>query len=162
MKRFLIFLLVVTVLSLAGCGEVKDAVSGINSAANTAAKATSADVHSIRASELSYKQETFTVNTLFKTILKDVFWEYKEKNGGSTLQIKATWKEPLFSSYKFDEALKQKLAEDGDVLIELTIKDHEIQQAKTKVKLVYKGETLVEESGQQVMDNFFEAYIKNK
>lgn len=160
MKRYIIAIF--TVLLLAGCNDLKNAVSNINSAAETAAKATSSDVHSVRATELTFQNETFTVNDLFKTVLKDVFWNYKEVDEVHTLQIKGTWKEPLFSDQAFDDTLKQKLAEDGKVYVVLTIEDGVIQQAKTTIKLVYQKETLVEKSGQQVMDELMQIYITTK
>lgn len=65
---------------LTGCSnrlsEIKDAVSGINSAAENAASAVSRDVHAVRAIAINYKDTSFTVNDLFKTILRDVRWDY--------------------------------------------------------------------------------------
>lgn len=78
-------LAIVTCLSvlLAGCGdrltEIKDAFSGINSAADAAASAVSQDVHAIRALTINYNDESFTINDLFKTILRDIRWEYDGK-----------------------------------------------------------------------------------
>lgn len=145
---------------LTACGDLKEAVSGIGSAANSAAKATGTDVHAIRAMELSYNGETVTVNDLFKTDLRDVFWKYKETQNGSTLVIKGTWQEPLFESYGFDTSLKNKLAEDGDVIVTLHVKDHAIIVDKTTVQLIYQKDELVNESGKEVLDYFLKTYAE--
>lgn len=159
--KHIIVTIFMCMLLLSGCGDLQQAVSGINNAAETAAKATSTDVHSIRATELTYENQHFTVNALFKTILKDVFWEYEETNGTHLLHIKGTWKEPLFTSYPFDDALKQKLAEDGDVIVTLTVKDNEIIKQSTTIQLLYNKEVLVDESGEQVFDNLLQTYASN-
>ena len=159
--KHIIVTLFMCMLLLSGCGDLQKAVSGINSAAETAAKATSTDVHSIRATKLTYNHQHFTVNDLFKTVLKDVFWEYEETNGTHILHIKGTWKEPLFTSYQFDDALKQKLSEDGDVFVTLTVKDNQIIEQNTTIQLVYNKEILVEESGKQVFDDLLKTYTSN-
>ena len=78
-------------LCLAGCsdtlGEIKDAASGINTAADEAATAISQDVHSIRAINITYNDETFTVNDLFKSILRDVQWDYERGEKTNALKV---------------------------------------------------------------------------
>ena len=66
---------------LSGCGgrfsEIKDAASGINSVKLIPqTSAVSRDVHAIRALDINYKDTSFTVNDLFKTILRDIRWDY--------------------------------------------------------------------------------------
>ncbi len=55
---------------LSGCGnrlsEIKDAASGINSAANSAASAVSRDVHAIRALDINYKIHRLRLMTYLK------------------------------------------------------------------------------------------------
>lgn len=82
---------------MTGCNrftEIKEAASDINEAAHSAASALSKDVHSVRATHLSYNEETFTLNDLFKSILRDTRWEYDAQAG--KLQVKGTCLEPLF------------------------------------------------------------------
>lgn len=159
LTKLFIFLLLTVLLT--GCGDLKNAISGIDSAAKTAAKATSTDVHAIRAITLTENGRSFTVEELFTGILKDVFWQYKETEEANTLQIKGTWKEPLFESYAFDDNLKQKLAEDGDIFVKLTIHNHKIVQESTSVQLVYNKKILVDESGIDAFEYLLKTYTEN-
>src|SRR5690606_13104442 len=115
------------ILVLSGCSEkvteLKEAVSGIDSAANKAAKAISLDAHSIRSSEINHADAKFTVNDLYKTILRDVFWEYEEKNEIHIFTVKGTWKEPLFEDYHFTENQLEKLKDEGKVVVQLELVD---------------------------------------
>lgn len=147
---------------LTGCGDLKEAVSGISSAADTAASATSTDVHAIRSIKLVSNGQNFTVNELFKGLLKDVKWQYEEVAGESLLHVKGTWKEPLFSSYSFDSELKDKLVEDGDVLVTLTVGNDAIISENSSIQLIYQNEILVEESGTQVLNYLLETYTSKK
>lgn len=126
---------------LSGCGdrisEIKDAASGINSAANSAASAVSRDVHAIRAIDINYQDTSFTVNDLFKTILRDIRWDYDpEKN---ELHVRGTWQPPLFSDQSWNKEMKEMLAEAGVVTVSCKIIDDKIDSSQTKVTLTYNG-----------------------
>lgn len=84
MRNFLTIcsLLFLSIL-LVGCsqtlGDLKNAAAGINSKANEAATSMSLDVHSVRAVEIQFENKTFTLNDLFKNILRDVQWHYEKR-----------------------------------------------------------------------------------
>jgi len=149
---------------LAGCGdrlsEIKDAASGINSAANSAASAVSRDVHAIRAIDINYKDTSFTVNDLFKTILRDVRWDYDaEKN---ELHVKGTWQAPLFSEQTWDNAMKKQLAEPGVVRVTCTLTDNMIDSASTNVTLVFNDETILEMTGEDALHHLYDTYLQKQ
>lgn len=81
---------------MTGCNrftESKEAASDINEA-----------VHSVRTTHLSYDEETFTLNDLFKSILRDTRWEYDAQAG--KLQVKGTWLEPLSLDQQWEDTYK--------------------------------------------------------
>lgn len=147
---------------LTGCGErlaeIKDAASGINEAANSAASAISKDVHSIRAISIAYNDETFTINDLFKTIIRDTRWEYDAQTG--KLQVKGTWIDPLFSEQQWDDTYKKQLAETGEITVTCQIQDDKIHNAQTDVKLVFGGETILHMTGEDALFHLYETYIQ--
>lgn len=149
---------------LAGCGdrlsEIKDAASGINSAANSAASAVSRDVHAIRAIDINYKDTSFTVNDLFKTILRDVRWDYDaEKN---ELHVKGTWQAPLFSEQTWDNAMRKQLAETGVVRVTCTLTDNMIDSDSTNVTFVFNDETILEMSGEDALLHLYDTYLQKQ
>ena len=74
------FVVIACSFFLAGCNDINDAISGINSKANEAAKAISEDVHSLRNVKVHVEnQENVTVNDLIKAILRDVQWKHEKK-----------------------------------------------------------------------------------
>ncbi|WP_332646822.1 23S rRNA methyltransferase [Lysinibacillus sp. 54212] len=156
--------IITTILAftLAGCGDtfqdLKEAASGINSAADEAASAISQDVHSIRAIEITYNNHTFTVNDLFKSILRDVQWHYEENGASSVLKVTGTWLPNLFDSYSFSVDQQNALALDGHVTVYLTIDEGVILDDKTKVTLMQKEKLLVDEKGKEVLYHFYETY----
>lgn len=146
---------------LSGCGdrisEIKDAASGINSAANSAASAVSRDVHAIRAIDINYQDTSFTVNDLFKTILRDIRWDYDpEKN---ELHVRGTWQPPLFSDQSWNKEMKEMLAEAGVVTVSCKIIDDKIDSSQTKVTLTYNGEILLEQNGEDALHHLYDAYL---
>ncbi|MCL1695924.1 hypothetical protein [Lysinibacillus sp. BPa_S21] len=147
---------------LAGCGnrlsEIKDAVSGINSAAETAASAVGRDVHAIRAIAIDYKDTSFTVNDLFKTILRDVRWDYDAEK--SELHVRGTWQAPLFSEQQWDDTMKKQLAETGVVKIKCTIKDDKIDSALTNVTLIFNDETILKMNGEDALHHLYDTYLQ--
>lgn len=147
---------------LTGCGdrltEIKEAASGINGAAHSAANALSKDVHSVRAIHLSYNEETFTLNDVFKSILRDTRWEYDAQ--AEKLQVKGTWLEPLFADQHWDNTYKKKLAETGEITVTLRIQDDKIHSALTDVKLVYDGETILHMTGEDALFLLYETYLQ--
>lgn len=146
---------------LSGCGdrfsEIKDAASGINSAANSAASAVSRDVHAIRALDINYKDTSFTVNDLFKTILRDIRWDYDpEKN---ELHVRGTWQPPLFSDQAWREDMKEKLAESGFVTIACKIIDDKIDSEQTSITLTYNEEILLQKNGEEALHHLYDTYL---
>lgn len=149
---------------LAGCGdrlsEIKEAVSGINSAAETAASAVGRDVHAIRAIAINYKDTSFTVNDLFKTILRDVRWDYDAEK--SELHVRGTWQAPLFSEQPWDDTMKKQLAETGVVKVTCTIKNNKIDSALTDVTLIFNDETIVEMTGEDALHHLYDTYLQKE
>ena len=156
-----VFIVGLSVL-LTGCGdrlaEIKDAASGINEAANSAASALSKDVHSVRAILLTYNDETFTINDLFKTILRDTRWEYDAQT--EKLQVTGTWMDPLFSEQSWDDTYKKQLAETGEITVTCQIQDDQIHSKQTDVKLIFGGDTIVHMTGEDALFYLYETYIK--
>ncbi|MGE7675832.1 hypothetical protein ACQKMV_20035 [Lysinibacillus sp. NPDC094403] len=147
---------------LAGCdnrlSEIKEAVSGINSAAETAASAVGRDVHAIRAIDINYKDTSFTVNDLFKTILRDVRWDYDaEKN---ELHVRGTWQAPLFSEQPWDDSMKKQLAETGVVRVTCTIKNNKIDSTLTNVTLIFNDKTILEMTGEDALHHLYDTYLQ--
>ncbi|MBG9454088.1 hypothetical protein ABE61_08395 [Lysinibacillus sphaericus] len=147
---------------LAGCSDrlsdIKEAVSGINSAAETAASAVGRDVHAIRAIAIDYKDTTFTVNDLFKTILRDVRWDYDAEK--SELHVRGTWLAPLFSEQPWDDAMKKQLAETGVVKVTCTFKNDKIDSASTNVTLIFNDKTIVEMAGEDALQHLYDTYLQ--
>ncbi|WP_431029793.1 hypothetical protein [Lysinibacillus sp. LZ02] len=166
--RKLYMILSASILSfcLVGCSDtlvqIKDAASGINSAADQAATAISQDVHSIRAIEVTYNDQTFTVNNLFKSILRDVQWHYEPSQQENVLLITGTWQPSLFDAYGIDQTIDNELAIHGEVTIELIVEENMIHEEKTKVTLVQQTETLLEENGQDILYYLYDYYTLNK
>ncbi|MEK5332283.1 MULTISPECIES: hypothetical protein [unclassified Lysinibacillus] len=157
-------LAIVTCLSvlLAGCGdrltEIKDAFSGINSAADAAASAVSQDVHAIRALTINYNDESFTINDLFKTILRDIRWEYDGKK--NELHVQGTWQAPLFSEQAWDDHMQKQLAETGLVTVICVIQDDQIDSSQTEVTLVFNQEKILQLSGDDALHHLYDTYLK--
>ncbi|MFJ7666039.1 hypothetical protein ACIQXI_02965 [Lysinibacillus sp. NPDC097195] len=153
----------VTCLSvlLAGCGdrlsEIKDAVSGINSAADAAASAVSRDVHAIRALTINYNNESFTINDLFKTILRDIRWEYDAKK--NELHVQGTWQAPLFAEQAWDQAMQKQLAETGVVNVICAMQGEEIDASRTEITLVFNDEKILQMSGEDALQHLYDTYL---
>ena len=159
--KWYLFMLMRSVL-LAGCGdklsEVKQAAAGIGSKANEASIAISADVHSIRATELTYKEQTFTINDIFKTILRDVQWHYDKDQ--ETLIVTGTWKDNgLFESLNFDEATKVELQHEGDVQVVLPFLNNELARENAEITLTLNDTTLFDANGQEALYHLFDVYL---
>ena len=161
-KLYTVLLASVLSLFLIGCSntvnEIKEAASGINSAANKAATAISQDVHSIRAIEITHNAQTFTVNDLFKFILRDVQWHYEPSHQENILKITGTWQPNLFASYNIDETIEPDLAVNGLVTIELKVEENAIQEENTAVTLAYNEEILLSETGEEILHYLYEYY----
>ena len=156
------FIIVCLSILLSGCNdrltEIKEAASGINETAQSAASALSKDVHSVRAINLSYNEEMFTLNDLFKSILRDTRFEYDASTG--TLQVKGTWLDPLFSEQPWDDAYKKRLAETGEITVTLHIQDGEILSDLTDITLVFEGEIILKMSGKDALSHLYETYLQ--
>ncbi|MEG0258970.1 MAG: hypothetical protein RR595_02585 [Lysinibacillus sp.] len=149
---------------LTGCGdrltEIKEAASGINAAADEAAKAMSQDVHSVRAITIDYQGASFTINELFKTILRDVRWRYDEET--EQLQVEGTWLDPLFSEQQWNDVDKKQLAENGKVTVVLPIQDNTINSAKTTVRLQMNKQLLIDDEGDPILQELYDTYLSKK
>lgn len=159
-----VFLLLVSTILLAGCGDtvgdLKEAVAGINSKANEAATAISIDVHSMRATEIEFDDQTFTINDVFKTILRDVQWYYDESENKQQLKISGTWQDNgLFADENYSKDLKQQLLENGHVEVLLTFENNLIAEQETTVHMKLNGETLIEEQGTEILHQFYRIYL---
>ncbi|KEK12238.1 hypothetical protein EP18_06335 [Lysinibacillus sphaericus] len=146
---------------LTGCGdrlsEIKDAASGINTAANSAASAVSRDVHAIRAIDINYKDTSFTVNDLFKTILRDIRWDYDPKK--NELHVRGTWQPPLFSDQPWGDQLKEKLAESGTVDVTCKIIDDKIDSSQTTTTVIFNNENLLQKNGEEALHHLYDTYL---
>lgn len=158
-----VFIAICSIVFLTGCSDtlsdVKKAASGINSKANEAASAISQDVHSIRAIEIEHNNTKFTVNDLFKTILRDVQWHYEKQNETiSILRITGTWQPTLFESLNFNSNPYLNLTEHGQVEISLHINEHILIEDKTKAILTYEGQEIFSNKGEAVLQYLFDYY----
>ncbi|MEO4052357.1 23S rRNA methyltransferase [Solibacillus sp. CAU 1738] len=165
MRRISSYLsITLAIIFLSGCddtlNDIKNAASGINSAATNAATAISQDVHTLRATDIHYKDEHFTINDLFKSILRDVQWHYEQSDATDILKVTGTWKEPLFAHYDFEEAFKKELVESSKVTVVLTFKNGNIQSEETSLKMELNGEIVVEEHGEIALTQFYDIYVK--
>lgn len=160
-----LILLFFTTFFLAGCGDtvgdLKEAVAGINSKANEAATAISIDVHTIRATEMTFNDQTFTINDLFKTILRDVQWYYDESDDKQQLKISGTWQNNgLFADENFSDEVKQQLLENGQVEVILAFQNGLIKEQDTKVHMKLNGKIFIEEQGTDILHHFYRIYVK--
>lgn len=156
-------LIIFTTMLLAGCDdkivELKEAAAGINTKANEAASAISIDVHSIRSTEIKFDNQTFTINDLFKTILRDIQWYYDESGESQQLKITGTWQDNgLFAEHSFSDYQKERLKEIGQVGVILSFASNTMDETKTKVSMQLDGETLIKEEGREILHHFYNIY----
>lgn len=152
-------------LLLAGCtetlGDIKNAASGINSKANEAATSLSLDVHSVRAFEVQIDDQSFTMNDLFKSILRDVQWHYEKKDKQNELKITGTWKDNgLFADYNFNDEMKKQLLENGRVEVILSFENDILNEEKTLISMSIHGEKLVEQQGMDSLHALYQLYLE--
>ena len=153
------FVVIACSFFLAGCNDINDAISGINSKANEAAKAISEDVHSLRNVKIHVEdQENVTVNNLIKAILRDVQWKHEKKDETEILIINGIWKEGLFEDYNFTPIEKEKLRENGDVNIKLFYKNKQLQTDLTTVILTNNNNVIVDLQGKEAFNSIQNAY----
>ncbi|MET4560480.1 DNA-binding NtrC family response regulator [Lysinibacillus parviboronicapiens] len=147
---------------LVGCSErlteIKDAASGITSAADSAANAVSRDVHAIRAIAIDYNDKSFTINDLFKTILRDVRWDYDAKQ--NELQVQGTWQPPLFSEQGWNQDKQKQLAETGLVTVTCVIDGDKIDSTLTDLKLVFNNEIMYQINGEEALHYLYDTYLQ--
>ncbi|BDH62213.1 hypothetical protein MTP04_23430 [Lysinibacillus sp. PLM2] len=148
---------------LTGCAEkineITEAISGIDAAAERAAKAITLDAHTVRNIELEYKNNTFSVNELFTSILRDVQWEYEQKEEKQLLTIKGNWQEGLFNIYPITMEKKEKLIKSGKVTVQLEIVNNKIKDETTHVTLDLNDERIVDEKGKEALIHLFDEYL---
>lgn len=152
---------------LAGCtqtlGDIKNAAAGINSKANEAATSISLDVHSVRAVEIQFDHQTFTLNDLFKNILRDVQWHYEKKDELNELKITGTWKDNgLFAEYNFDSDTKMQLREDGRIEVILSFENGMLNEEKTAIHMDLHQEKLVEQHGKDALYALYQLYLNER
>lgn len=164
MRSSILFLF--AAILLAGCGDtigdIKQAAAGINSKANEAATAISTDVHSIRAVDMEFDNQTFTINDLFKTILRDVQWYYDENGNEQQLKITGTWQDNgLFAEENFSEIEKQQLIENSKIEVILFFQNGVIDEEKTTVRMSQNKQTIIDQKGTEALLHFYTIYTKN-
>ena len=154
------FVVIACSFILAGCSDIIDAVSGINSKANEAAEAISEDVHSLRNVKVHVEdQENVTVNNLIKAILRDVQWKHEKKDETEILIISGTWSEGLFEEYNFTNAEKEMLKEYGEVKIKLFFNNKQLQTDLTTVNLTNSDDNrIVDLHGKEAFNSIQNAY----
>ncbi|MEK4426283.1 23S rRNA methyltransferase [Solibacillus sp. FSL K6-1523] len=164
MRNFLTIcsLLFLSIL-LVGCsqtlGDLKNAAAGINSKANEAATSMSLDVHSVRAVEIQFENKTFTLNDLFKNILRDVQWHYEKKDEQNKLLITGTWKDNgLFAEYNFEDDVKKQLREDGRIEVILSFENDLLNEQLTVINMYLYQEKLVEQQGKDALHALYRLY----
>ena len=167
MRKFLLSILTFSCLFfLTACTnqltEIKKAILDIDSTANKAANAISMDAHTVRAIEIEYKDESFTINDLFESILRDVQWEYENFNELQKLKVRGTWKENLFDSEQFTEEQKSKLLTDGKVTVAFQVNDHQIYSDSVEVKLSLNDKLLVHETGKKALESLYNSYLSTR
>lgn len=163
MKKVHFFVaIIISIILLSGCSNMKEAVSGIQTQAEKAKSGLTVDAYSLRETELEYKNETFTVEDLFKTILRDVQWEYEKNENQDYLLVKGTWKEPLFDDLNLSEEEKKELSTTGKIYIRLVFEKNELIPSETTASMKLKEETLVDEKGEDILHYFYNLYLNVK
>ena len=159
MKKFSFVVTIVFSFVLAGCHDIIDAISGINSKANEAAEAISEDVHTLRSIPIQMEsQQTVTVNDFIKSILRDVQWKHEKKDQLEVLIANGSWKDGLFNEYGFTTKEKEVLKETGDVIIQLFFNDNQVQVDLTTVVLTNKEDIIVNINGKDAFTSLQRAY----
>ena len=159
MKKFSFVVTIVFSFVLAGCHDIIDAISGINSKANEAAEAISEDVHTLRSIPIQMEsQQTVAVNDFIKAILRDVQWKHEKKDQLEVLIANGSWKDGLFNEYGFTTKEKEVLKETGDVIIQLFFNDNQVQVDLTTVVLTNKDGILVNLTGIDAFTSLQKAY----
>lgn len=163
MRKFTLLLLTIfTTALLSGCGDtynqIKEAAAGIHSKANEATTAISADVHAIRATEITYVAQTFTINDVFKTILRDVQWFYAEST--NELTITGTWQNNgLFAELRFDEETVKALLQEGEVEVILTFDNGVLVEPATQVTFSLQDDDIIYDTGTDILHHLYDVYI---
>ena len=159
MKKFSFVVTIVFSFVLAGCHDIIDAISGINSKANEAAEAISEDVHTLRSILIRMEsQHTVSVNDFIKAILRDVQWKHEKKDQLEVLIANGSWKDGLFNEYGFTTKEKEVLKETGDVIIQLFFNDNQVQVDLTTVVLTNKEDIIVNINGKDAFTSLQRAY----
>lgn len=161
--RSSILVLLFAAILLAGCGDtigdVKKAAAGINSKANEAATAISTDVHSIRSIEIKFNNQTFTINDLFKTILRDVQWYYAENGDEQQLKITGSWQDNgLFAEQSFSETEKHQLIENSEIEVILYFHNGVLDEQRTHVSMAQNELTIIDQKGIEALYHFYTIY----
>ena len=160
--RLTVIGLILCSLLFAGCDlqQIKDAAAGINKQANQASIAISEEVHSLRAIEITYNDKTFTINDLYKSILRDVYWYYEQAEEMDVLTVKGTWQPELLLQ---DNLLLENYPEldvIGEVHVQLFVLDGKISEEKTSLQVIYEDNIIVNESGTSILHKLYDIYTQ--
>ena len=162
MRYCIIFFLCAFFLSACNISEIKDAAAGINKAAEKAATSITEEVHSIRAIEITHNNTIFTVNDIYKSILRDVQWHYEKEEQNNQLLITGTWKSSLFEEYGLSLTHYPTLDADGKVSIFLEVTNGAINEQATVVKVEYHDDVLLYEKGEKIQKELYQYYTEMK
>jgi predicted small secreted protein len=154
MKKLSFVVIIVFSFVLAGCNDIIDAISGINSKANEAAKAISEDVHTLRSIPIEMDaRQTITINDFIKAILRDVQWKHEKKDQLEVLIVDGSWKDGLFDDYEFTNEEKEILKDTGEVVIQLFFDDKQLLVDLTTVVLTIEDKIIVNLTGQEAFSS---------
>ena len=154
MKKLSFVVIIVFSFVLAGCNDIIDAISGINSKANEAAKAISEDVHTLRSIPIEMNgRQTITINDFIKAILRDVQWKHEKKDQLEVLIVDGSWKDGLFDDYEFTNEEKEILKDTGEVVIKLFFDDKQLLVDLTTVVLTIEDKIIVNLKGQEAFSS---------
>ena len=159
MKKFPFVVIIIFSFVLAGCNDIIDAISGINSKANEAAEAISEDVHTLRSIPIELDgRQTITINDFIKVILRDVQWKHEKKDHLEKLIADGSWKDGLFDNYGFTTEEKEEFKKTGDVVIQLFFDDKQLQVDLTTVVLTNDENVIVNLTGKKAFTSLQKAF----
>ena len=159
MKKVSFVVIIVFSFVLAGCNDIIDAISGINTKANDAAEAISEDVHTLRSILIKLEdQQTIAVNDFIKTILRDVQWKHEKIDKVEVLIADGSWKDGLFNEYRFTTDEKKALEHTGDIVIQLFFDDKQLQEDLTTVVLKKDDRIIINLTGKEAFSSLQYAF----
>lgn len=155
----IIFVVLILISILAGCSDFTNALSGIDNQAQKAASGITQEALNVRSINIEYKNESFTIDELFTSILRDIFWEYDKNNDSQILTVEGTWKEGLFEDYDLSDYMISDLTTYGKVTVIIEIVNDEILSENTKVTMTLDEKIIIEEHGEKAQKELYDAYL---